>query len=72
MGPATSRATEHSTRAFAEFGIDEIAYLRPVVMDFGSIFEIRAADGECLAVVADEQEAREALLRHDLEPHRLH
>jgi len=61
-----------SPEAFADFGLEDFAYVRPIAMDFGSIFEIRAADGECLAVVADEATALDALIRHDLQPMRLH
>ena len=38
----------------------------------GRNVEIHAADGECLAVVADEATARAAVARHDLRPLRLH
>jgi hypothetical protein len=61
-----------SREAFASLGLEDIVYVKPIVMACGAIFEIHAADGECLAVVADEATARAAVARHDLKPLRLH
>jgi len=55
-----------SAEAFAELGLGEYVYMKPVQVQGGPVFEIRAADGECIAVVADETNARRALLEQDL------
>ena len=61
-----------SPRAFKALGIEEIAYVRPVVESTGSIYEIRAADGTRLAVVEDRLVAFAMIRRHDLQPASLH
>ena len=61
-----------STRAFRALGIEEIAYVNPVIESTGSTYEIHAADGTRLAVVEDQFVALAMIRRHDLEPASLH
>jgi len=65
-------AVSLSPHAFKALGIEQIAYVRPVVESTGSRYEIHAADGTRLAVVEDRLVAFAAIRRHDLEPASLH
>jgi hypothetical protein len=49
----TQSATLLSPRAFKALGIEEIAYVKPIVDDTGSTYAIHAADGTRLAIVED-------------------
>ena len=61
-----------SERAFKALGIEEIAYVKPIVDGTGTTCAIHAADGTRLAVVADRQVAFAMIRRNDLEPASLH
>jgi hypothetical protein len=61
-----------SARAFAVLGLEEIAYVKPVIEDDEPAFAIHAADGTCLAVIEDRQTAFAVIRRNDLEPASLH
>jgi hypothetical protein len=68
----TPSATSLSPRAFRALGIEEIAYVKPIVESTGPTYAIHAADGTRLAVVADRLVAFAMIRRHDLEPASLH
>jgi hypothetical protein len=61
-----------SAHAFADLGLDEIAYIRSIAAKGGPVYEIRAADGSFLALVADRATAIAALRRHELSAASLH
>jgi len=61
-----------SSRAFANFGLEEMAYVKPVVENTKPTYEIHAANGTRLAVVEDRLVAVAMIRRHDLEPASLH
>ena len=65
-------ATLLSARAFKALGIEEIAYVKPIVNDTGSTYAIHAADGTRLAIVEDRLVAFATIRRNDLEPASLH
>jgi hypothetical protein len=65
-------ATLLSPRAFKALGIEEIAYVKPIVDDTGSTYAIHAADGTRLAIVEDRLVAFATIRRNDLEPASLH
>jgi hypothetical protein len=65
-------ANSLSERAFKALGIEEIAYVKPIIDGTGSTCAIHAADGTRLAVVADRQVAFSMIRRNDLEPASLH
>ena len=71
MTPTLS-AISLSPRAFKAFGIEEIAYVKPIVESTGLSYAIHAADGTRLAVVEDRLVAFAMIRRHDLEPASLH
>ncbi len=54
------------------FGLNNVAYLRPAVVDGQPIFAIHAADGSQLALVATQEVGLSAMYQHDLEPVALH
>lgn len=54
------------------FGLNDIAYLKPAVIDGQSVFVIHAADGSQLALVQTREVGLAALHQHDLEPVSLH
>jgi hypothetical protein len=68
----TLSATLLSPRAFKALGIEEIAYVKPIVDDTRSTYAIHAADGTRLAIVEDRLVAFAAIRRNDLEPASLH
>jgi hypothetical protein len=61
-----------SQRAFAGLGRNELAYVKPIVVDNGSSYAIHAADGTRLAVVEDRLVAEAMIRGNDLEPASLH
>jgi len=54
------------------FGLNDLAYLKPAVVDGQSVFAIYAADGSQLALVATREIGLAALQQHDLEAVALH
>jgi hypothetical protein len=65
-------ANSLSQRAFKALGIEDIAYVKPIVASTGSAYAIHAADGTRLAVVEDRLVAFAMIRSNDLEPASLH
>jgi hypothetical protein len=61
-----------SPRAFAHLGLEEVAYLKGGASASEPGVAIHAADGTCLAVLADRATALVLIRRHDMEPVSLH
>ena len=61
-----------TTNDWLTFGLNQVAYLRPAVIDGQSIFAIHGADGTQLALVATREIGVAAMIQHDLEPVALH
>jgi hypothetical protein len=61
-----------SPREFAMFGMQDLAYIRKVVVDHQPAFAIHAADGSQIAVMRDRTLAVATIRHHDLEPVSLH
>jgi hypothetical protein len=53
-------------------GLNQIAYIRPVVENGQHLFAVHAADGTRLGILPTRDMAVGALLQHDLEPVALH
>jgi hypothetical protein len=53
---------------FAQFGVAQTAYLKPVDGSEPLAFAIHAADGTCLGIVAGRAAAIAAIRQHDMEP----
>ncbi len=54
------------------FGLNNVAYLRPALVNGQPIYAIHAADGSQLALVATRDVGLAAMHQHDLEPASLH
>jgi hypothetical protein len=50
------------------FGLNDVAYLKPAVVNGQAIYAIHAADGSQLALVANRDVGLAAMHQHDLEP----
>ena len=54
------------------FGLDDLAYLKPAVVDGKPVYAIHAADGSQLALAQNREVGIAAMRQHDLEPVSLH
>jgi hypothetical protein len=61
-----------SNKDFAAFGVDVIAYIKPVDGEGGEGYAIHAADGTQLTIVPERETAFAAVRQHDLEPLSVH
>lgn len=61
-----------SLRDFAALGANEVAYLRPVVMNGAMAFSIHAADGTPIGAAPSAQLAAAAIRQHEMEPALVH
>jgi len=61
-----------SPEDFAAFGVDHMAYVKPVLVNGVAAFSIHAADGTPLTVLPDRDVASAAVRQNDLEPVSVH
>lgn len=61
-----------SPEDFAAFGVDHLAYVKPVLVNGVAAFAIHAADGTPLTVLPDRDIASAAVIQNDLEPVSVH
>jgi hypothetical protein len=61
-----------SARDLGSFGIDDIAYVKSVVVDGQRLHAIHAADGTPLTVVAERDLAFATVRQHDMNPSSVH
>ena len=59
-------------QALAALGVQQFAYIKPVVRDGQQLFAIHAADGTPLALAADRSAADALVRQNDLEPQSVH
>ncbi len=71
MNP-NERLTEISAQDLMALGVNDIAYVKPVVIDGETLFAVHAADGTQMALFKDHQLAVVTARRHDLEVHSVH
>ncbi|HUZ71923.1 MAG TPA: DUF1150 family protein [Stellaceae bacterium] len=57
---------------FAHLGVNDIAYVKRVIVDDAPAYAVHAADGTPMAVLRDHATAVAALLQHDLEAVSVH
>jgi hypothetical protein len=70
---ATQETLRHlSPKDFAVFGVDHVAYVKPVETEGTAGFAVHAADGTQLAVLPDRDIAFATIRQHDLEPVSVH
>lgn len=70
--PDDKLPAQPTTQDLLGFGVDHVAYIRPVKIMNRSLFAIHAADGTPISVVETEILAHEVVARHDLESVRVH
>ena len=61
-----------STQELANLGMEEIAFVKPVMTDNGPAFAIHAADGTPMAIASDAMVAQAAIIQHDMVPSLVH
>jgi len=66
------RIRQMSSRELALFGMQDLAYVKPVLVDGVTAFAVHAADGTQITVLPDREIALATLRQHDLEPLSVH
>ncbi|MSP29044.1 MAG: DUF1150 family protein [Acetobacteraceae bacterium] len=61
-----------SEREFAELGVAQVAYVKPVIVDGKSVFAIHAANGTPMALVEGRDIALAAVTQHEMVPVLVH
>jgi hypothetical protein len=61
-----------SAQDLGSFGIEEMAYIKSVIVDGQKLHAIHAADGTPLTVVAERDLAFATVLQHDMRPSSVH
>jgi hypothetical protein len=71
--PGTVFDIHHISAAeLANLGMEEIAFVKPVMTDKGPAFAIHAADGTPMAIASDSMLAQAAIIQHDMQPSLVH
>jgi len=66
-------ALRHLTAAdWARFGAEQMAYIRPVVIDGAHVVAIHSADGTQIGAAPDASLATAAILQHEMVPLLVH
>jgi hypothetical protein len=66
------RIRQMSARELALFGMQDLAYIKRVVVDDATGYAVHAADGTQIAVLVDRDIAFATVRQHDLEPLSVH
>ena len=66
------RIRHMSSRELALFGMQDLAYVKPVLVNGVAAFAVHAADGTQITVLPDREIALATLRQHDLEPLSVH
>ena len=66
------RIRHMSTHELAAFGIQDLAYVKPVLVNDVIGYAVHAADGTQIAVLPDRNVAFATVRQHDLEPLSVH
>ncbi len=72
MKEIVERIRHMSSRELALFGMQDLAYVKPVLVDGVSAFAVHAADGTQVTVLPDREIALATVRQHDLEPLSVH
>jgi hypothetical protein len=71
--PGTVLDIHHiSASQLASLGMEEIAFVKPVMTENGPAFAIHAADGTPMAIASDIKLASAAIIQHDMVPSLVH
>jgi hypothetical protein len=66
------RIRQMSSRELALFGMQDLAYVKAVLIDGATAFAVHAADGTQITVLPDREIALATVRQHDLEPLSVH
>jgi hypothetical protein len=66
------RIRQMSSRELALFGMQDLAYVKPVLVNGVTAFAVHAADGSQVTVLPDREIALATVRQHDLEPLSVH
>ena len=69
---SASAVAGHFASSFAQLGLRTVAYTRTVLLAGRTAYAVHAADGTCLWLDADRDQARAVLLGHGLQLVSLH
>lgn len=72
MNTTTEFLRQLSAKDFVAFGMDHIAYVKPVEEDGATGYAVHAADGTQLAILPARDVAFATIRQHDLEPVSVH
>jgi hypothetical protein len=61
-----------SAEQLAQLGMQQIAYVKPVVVDGAACFAIHAADGTPMAIAGGLDVAFAAIMQHEMVPAQVH
>jgi len=61
-----------STEQLAQLGMQQIAYVKPVVVNGTAAFAIHAADGTPMAIAGELDVALAAIMQHEMVPAQVH
>jgi hypothetical protein len=61
-----------SAAELASLGMEEIAFVKPVMTEKGPAYAIHAADGTPMAIASDSNLAQAAIIQHDMVPNLVH
>lgn len=71
--PGTVLDIHHISPAqLALLGMEEVAFVKPVMTDTGPAFSIHAADGTPMAIASDAKLAAAAIIQNDMVPNSVH
>ena len=68
----TEPIAQISTQDLMILGLQEVAYVKPVVVDGQAVYAVHAADGREVAVMPSRDVALAAIRQNDLEPLSVH
>lgn len=72
FGPAIFDIHQISVSQLARLGMEEIAFVKPVMTDNGPAFAIHAADGTPMAIASNRPLAQAAIIQNDMVPSLVH
>lgn len=67
-----ARFEKFSPDQFAALGVDQVAYVRPAVIDGRTVYAIHNANGSEIGMMAERDIAFAAVKQHDMEPVSVH
>ncbi len=70
--PAAEQLRIMSDQDLAVLGLQDLAYIKRVIIDGANAYSIHAADGTAIAVMDDREVAFATVRQHELEPVSVH